>query len=101
MSNVRPLMLKRTADFASTLETIGFLATIVLGVGCLGFVAVTWAQHMFASGRLALGGVVCAGSVALAAAAVARIPVALVILLGSAVVVGTAFLLDAGSIIMP
>ena len=77
------------------------MASLIVGVGCLAGVAALWALHFFRGGNVALGtGVVLVGLL-LAAASIARVPAALVVVLGGAIVVATAFLVGAGGLVLP
>ena len=94
-------MLKRTVDLVASLEGIGLIATLILGIGCLGFVSVTWVLHLLGTDHIMTGGIVAVAAFALAAAALARVPVALLLVLCSAVVVGAAFLSGASQLVLP
>ena len=94
-------MLKRTVDLVSSLEGIGLIATLILGIGFLGFIPVTWVLHQLGTDHIAAGGIVAVAALALSAAALARIPVALLLVLCSAVVVGAAFLSGNSQLFLP
>ncbi|MGE3346352.1 MAG: hypothetical protein AB7I35_02840 [Ramlibacter sp.] len=94
-------MISRIANAISSWDAISLLLSVLVGAVCLAFVAFNWATHFVGSGNyLAAGGIVLA-SVVVTLAAVARVPAALVLLFGSAVIVGTAFSIGASNLVMP
>ena len=48
-------MLKKTVDLVAALEGIGLIATLILGIGCLSFVSVTWVLHLLGIGHIVRG----------------------------------------------
>ena len=94
-------MISRIANAVSFLEGIFLFLSVLVGVGCLAFVAFSWGMHFVSSGQYFATGGVALGSLVVSLAAVARIPVALVLLFGTAVIVGTAFSVGASNVVMP
>lgn len=94
-------MIRRLANAALVGEALGFLATLAAGLGCLGYVAGLWMLHFADEGRYTAFAFVGLGISALAVAALARIPAALILLLGTAMVLGTGFSLCAGDLFLP
>ena len=93
--------LDRIAGFVGTLEGLGLLVTVVAGVGLFGYVAVAWLIHFVSHAQyLAAGATGLLGLLAVAVA-LARIPAALIVVLGSAAVCGTAFLSGYGNALLP
>ena len=94
-------MISRIANFVSDLESLGFFLTLIIGVGLLGYLGVSWLYLLANSGQyfvaLAVAGLLFV-SVALA---LLRIPLAKILVLGSAIICGTAFLLGYGSVLLP
>lgn len=94
-------MIGRIANAVSSFEGLSLFLSVLVGVGCLAFVAVSWGMHFFSSGHYVAAGVIALGAMVVSAGAVARIPVALLLLFGSAVVLGTAFSVGASNVVMP
>lgn len=94
-------MISRIANAVSSWEGISLFLSVLVGVGCLAFVAFSWSMHLVDSGHYLAAGGIALVSVVISLAAIARIPVALVLLFGSAVVVGTAFSVGASNVVMP
>ena len=94
-------MLTRILSFFSSLDGLSLLLTVVVGVGCLAFVSVTWVLHLVATGRLILAATVARVSVLLSLAAMARIPIAVLLLCASAVVVAVAMTSGASGLVLP
>lgn len=94
-------MISRIANFVSALEGLGFFLALIIGVGLLGYLGVSWLIHWVASGRyfvaLAVAGLLF-GSVAMA---MLRMPIAQIIVLGSAITCSTAFFLGYGNALLP
>jgi hypothetical protein len=94
-------MISRIANAVSFWEGISLFLSVFVGVGGLAFVAVNWGMHFVRAGHYFAAGGVAFVSVMVTVAAVARVPVALILLFGSAVVVGMAFSVGASSVVMP
>jgi hypothetical protein len=94
-------MISRIANAASSWDGISLFLSVLVGVGCLAFVAFSWGVHFVGTGHYFAAGGIALVSFAISLAAIARVPVALVLLFGSAVVVGTAFAIGASSVVMP
>jgi hypothetical protein len=94
-------MISRTANFVSDLESLGFFLTLVIGVGLLGYLGVSWLYHLANSGQYFVALAVAALLFVSVALALLRIPLAQILVLGSAIVCGTAFLLGYGNLLLP
>lgn len=94
-------MISRIANAASLWEAIGLAISILVGVGCLAFVAFSWVMHFVGSGSYFAASAIAAVSALVSLAATVRIPLALILVFGSAVVVGTAFTVGASGVVMP
>lgn len=94
-------MISRIANAVGSLEGISMLLTVILGVGCLAYVAVSWEIYFIRSGQYLVGTAIAIAAVALSVAAAIRIPIALVFFFGAAAAIGTAFLVGVGDILLP
>jgi hypothetical protein len=94
-------MISRIANVVSSWEGISLFLSVLVGVGCLIFFAFSWTMHFVASGHYVAAGGIALVAAAVSLAAIARVPVALVLLFGSAVIVGTAFSVGASNVVMP
>lgn len=94
-------MISRIANSVSSWEGISLFLSVLVGIGCLAFMAFSWGMHFVGSGSYFAAGSIALGSVVVSLAAVARVPVALALLFGSAVIVGTAFSVGASNLVMP
>lgn len=94
-------MVSRILDFFSDIDGLVTLCTVVAGVGLLGYVGVSWLIYFVGQAQyFSAAGVFCGVALAVAAA-IARIPAALIALLGSAMACGTVFLLGYSYVFMP
>jgi hypothetical protein len=89
------------ARSASSLEGLGFLFTLMFGVGGLGYLAATWITHFLRGGMYVAAGLTAVGAGVLSAAAAFRIPIALVLFFGAAAIAGIAFLGGYGRVLLP
>lgn len=94
-------MISRIANFVSDLESLGFFLTLIIGVGLLGYLGVSWLFHLANSGQYFVALAVASLLFVSVALALLRIPLAQIIVLGSAIVCGTAFLLGYGNVLLP
>lgn len=94
-------MIRKLANVADGLEGLSYLLTAVVGVGCLGYVTVTWVVHWIHNGQylVAMATALCVLAVSVFAAF--RVPVALWLFFGTAALLGTAFLVGAGNVVLP
>lgn len=94
-------MIRKLADITYGLEGLSYLLTAVVGVGCLGYVTVTWVLHWIRNGQylIAMATALCVVTVSVFAAV--RVPVALWLFFGTAALLGTAFLMGAGNVVLP
>jgi hypothetical protein len=94
-------MITRFANFISDLDGLWFLLSLILGVGVLGYVSVTWLVHLAGAGQYLVALGLAGLSLASVALALFRVPFAQIIVLGCAIVCGTAFLLGYGNVLLP
>jgi hypothetical protein len=94
-------MISWIANVVGGLEGLSWLLTAVVGVGCLGYVTVTWVIHWVDSGQYLIAAVTALGVLAVSAFAVVRVPIALWIFFCAAALLGTAFLMGAGNVVLP
>jgi hypothetical protein len=94
-------MISKVADLVSSLEGLALLATFVIGVGLLGYVGAAWLIHFLRADQYLAAVTLVGLSFAVTAFAFLRVPLAQVVLLGAAVVCGTAFLLGYGYTFTP
>lgn len=94
-------MISRVANAIGSLEALSYFLTALVGVGCIGYVTLTWVIHLANTGQNVVAAAVAIGVLLLSGAATVRIPVALWLFFGSAAALGTAFMMGAGSIVLP
>ncbi len=94
-------MISRIANAVGALEGLSYLLTAVIGVGCIGYVAVTWAIHLVNTGQYLVAAASALGVLTVSAFAAVRVPIALWLFFGTAAVLGTAFLMGAGNVVLP
>lgn len=94
-------MISRIANFVADLEGLGFFLTLIIGVGLLGYLGVSWLFHLANSGQYFLALAVAGLLFVSVALALLRIPFAQILILGSAIVCGTAFFLGYGYALLP
>ena len=100
-TSVTLTMISWIANFVGGLEGFSYLLTVVVGVGCLGYVAVTWVIHLVNNGQHLVAAAAVVGTLTVSAFAAVRVPVALWLFFGTAAVLGTVFLMGAGSVVLP
>ena len=94
-------MISRIANFVSDLESLGFFLTVLFGICLLGYLGVSWLFHFANSGQYLVALFAAGFLFASVAMALLRIPLAQILVLGSAIVCGTAFLLGYGNVLLP
>lgn len=94
-------MISRIANAFGALEGLSYLLTAVVGVGCIGYVAVTWTIHLVNSGQYLVAAASALGVLTVSTFAAARVPIALWLFFGTAAVMGTAFLMGASNVVLP
>lgn len=94
-------MISWIANVIGGLEGLSYLLTAVIGVGCLGYVAVSWVIHLVTIGQHSVAAAVAVGAFTVSAFAAVRVPFALWLFFGTAAVLGTAFLMGAGNVVLP
>ncbi len=88
-------------DIEVSLQFLGIVVSILVGLGVFGYVTVTWLLHLIEKGHYVVSFGLSVVLLAAAAGAIARIPIAMLLVFGSAMVCGTAFLLGAGNVLLP
>lgn len=94
-------MISRIANLISDLEGLWFFLTLIIGIGVLGYVGVSWLLHLANSGHYLVTFTVAALLLFSVALAFLRIPMAQIIVLGGAIICGTAFVLGYGNALLP
>lgn len=94
-------MISRISEVFGALEGISYLLSAVVGVGCIGYVAVTWAIYLVNTGQYFVAAASALGVMTVSALAAVRVPIALWFFFGTAAVFGTAFLMGAGNVVLP
>lgn len=84
-----------------SLEFLSLVATVVAGVGILGVVVIRWLLQLLDQGHYLLSLFIALLAVVAVLGALARIPIAMLVVAGSAVICGTAFLLGASNVLLP
>ena len=94
-------MISRIANFVSNLEGLGFVFTLIVGVGLLGYVGLSWLFYLANSGQYLVALAVASLILTAITMALLRIPVAQILVLGSSIVCGTAFSLGYSNVLLP
>jgi hypothetical protein len=94
-------MISWIANVVGGLEGLSYLLTALAGVGCLGYVAVTWVIHLTNNGQYLVATATALGVLTVSAFAAVRVPIALWVFFGTAALLGTAFLMGAGDVVLP
>jgi hypothetical protein len=94
-------MIKWMANVFDSLDGLLYLLTALVGVGCLGYVALTWVIHLTHNGQYLVAAATAFGVLAVSTFAAIRVPVALWVFFGTAALLGTIFLMGAGNIVLP
>ena len=88
-------------DAYLSLEGFWLLVQIVLGLGCIGYVGASWFLYWLHDGRYFLAFFASISVGLLTVAAIVRIPVALGIVFGVAVMLGVMFASGNGDAVLP
>ena len=94
-------MVRRLWDAYLSLEGFWFLVQILVGLGCIAFVGAAWLVYWLHDGRYVLALCASISVVLLTVAAIGRIPIALAILFGVAVMLGVMFTSGNGHAVLP
>jgi hypothetical protein len=94
-------MIGRIANAFGALDALSCFLSVVVGVGCIGYVVVTWAIHLVNTGQYFVATASALVVLTVSAFAAVRVPIALWLFFGSAALLGTAFLIGAGSVVLP
>ena len=94
-------MIRWISDLTSGLEVLSYFLTVVLGVGCIGYVTLTWVIHWVHKGQYLAAATSTLGVLTVSAFAALRMPIALWLFFGTAAVLGTVFLMGGGNVVLP
>jgi hypothetical protein len=94
-------MIRRIANAVAALEGLAFIATLVFGVGALGYVVVKWTMQFIERGLYFYAVTLCGIALGVSLLACLRVPVAQLALLGAAIVVGVGFVTGTQSTLLP
>jgi hypothetical protein len=94
-------MISRIANLVASFESWGFLLTLILGVALLGYTCVLWLIHWLAIGSYLLALTTAFLLCLLVTFAFRRVPLAQILVFGSAIICGTAFFLGHGNLLLP
>ena len=98
---MKPDLISRISDVVTSWEGLSFFVSLLAGVGCLAFVAVSWSVHLWTSNQYLESGVIAVVVLAVSLGALARVPLALLLLFGGAMVVITVFSMGGIDAVMP
>lgn len=93
--------MSRIVNAVAAWEGLGFLLSLVLGIGVAGYVVAAWVLHFARQGNLLLAAATLVPSVLVGVLAVVRVPAALLLVLASAAVAGVALLSGATDLLLP
>jgi hypothetical protein len=94
-------MFRRIADLAGLWYMLGLVATVLLGIVGLGFVGFEWLVHFVSSGHYMASALVVLAGLAVLGFAAFRVPLALFLLFGGAMLLGTAYVVGAINVLLP
>ena len=80
---------------------LGLIATVLLGIVGLGLVGFEWLMHFASGGRYIASALVVLVGLAVFVFAAFRMPIALYLLFGGAMLVGTAYVVGAINVLLP
>jgi len=94
-------MISRIANAFGFLDALSYFLTAVVGVGCIGYVVVTWVIHLANTGQYFVAAALVFVVLTVSAFAAVRVRIALWLFFGSAAVLGTVFLFGASNGVLP
>jgi hypothetical protein len=94
-------MITRIANFVDGIEGLWFLLTIFVGIGVLSYVGFAWGVYLFIHGRFILLAVYSFLGLVSVAAALGRMPIALILVFGGSMVCGVALLSGYAHVLLP
>lgn len=89
------------AIIAGGLQLLPYILPALVGVGCIGYVTVTWVMYFVFTEQYLVAVVISLSALLVSAFALVRIPFALFFFFGAAAILGSAFLTGAGSLVLP
>ena len=94
-------LIKRIADTAASLEGLSLLVSLIVGVGVLAFITGAWVLQLYRTENYVLAGLLAVAAAVTGLASVARVPLALIISLGAAIVAGVAYATGTLPLLLP
>jgi hypothetical protein len=94
-------MITRIANFVDGIEGLWFLLTIFVGIGVLSYVGFSWFVYLFNHDRFIPLAVYSFLGLVSFAAALRRIPIALILVFGGSMVCGVALLSGYAHVLLP
>jgi len=91
-------MLKRITDLAGLWYLLSLVATVLVGIGGLGYVGFKWLVHFAQGGQYWACGVLLLVGLATLSFAALRVPLALFLLFGGAALLGTSYVVGAANV---
>lgn len=94
-------MISRIAKAVAAWEGIAFLLSLVLGLGVAAYIAAVWVLHFARQASYVIAAAILVPCVLVGLLAALRVPLALVLVWGSAAVAGVAFFTGAMGVLLP
>ena len=94
-------MLKQVITLVASLEGLGLLASLAVGIGSLVYLSAAWVTYFAMSGESWTAVCVASATLLVGGAALFRVPAALLLIFVSAMVLGTAFFAGAIGVFFP
>lgn len=88
-------------DVEVSLQALSFVVTVLAGLGVFGYVTVSWFLHLLEERHYVLSFGLLVVTLAAGIGTIARIPVAMLAVFGSAMICGTALFLGVGHVLLP
>ena len=83
------------------LDVLLQILLVILGLGFLGYVLTSWVQHLISQGSYLFSGLIACTGLVLSGLAIARIPIALIVVFGGAAVCAVSFLSGFAEVLLP
>ena len=93
--------LDRTVALSTSLDVLGQLVAVIAGIGALGYVGVLWLIHFASHAQYLAAPATALLALVAIGFAFARIPAALIVVIGGAAFCGVAFLSGYGNALLP
>lgn len=85
----------------TSLDGLSGLLPVVVGVGYIAYVTLTWVIHWVKNGQYLVAATSTLGVLTVSALAALRVPIALWLFFGTAALLGTVFLMGSGNVVLP